>query len=520
MYYGGYTEYPPPSPGEPPIINREDVAAAVRKLKYGKNDGDAGYSSNHLLFASAEYYEHVALLFTAMYIHGHQHEVLIRGTICSIPKDTNKSLQDGANYRGICLCSAISKILEIVFVKRNSRFMKTSDMQYAFKKGMGTTTCSHMLKEVVKYYRSRGSQVYCCYLDATKAFDRLRFDKLFEILLQSGIGFPDLRLLLDAYKRQQVRATWRGSASPYFNVECGIRQGGIASPTLFCMYLDRLLVRLKEAGDGCWIGPRYFGCLAYADDITLMSPTREGLQRMLRECEIYCNWSDLKFNASKSMAMVFGANGDTDSLAMLNDSPIQRVDRARHLGNIISDDLQEAGEIEKKKGDMIGRTNLLCASFRHLSLEARNRLFHLQCCHMYGCQAWDLRNRSIPAFITCYNRCARRVLHVSQRTHRRLLPVLTGFKPCLDRIVALSAKHIESMKCCPNENVNFFANAFVNDMNTIVGGNHHYISNYEPYNATMMEVVTGGAIVELLADPPAGFTKEEALTMANWLCVN
>jgi hypothetical protein len=145
---------------DPPVISREDVAAAVRKLKYGKHDGEAGYNSNHLLYASAEYYEHVAHLFTAMYIHGHQPETIIRGTICSIPKDPNKSLQDGTNYRGICLCSAISKVLEIIFVKRNSRFMETSDMQYAFKKGTGTTTCSLMLKEVVKYYRSRGSRVY------------------------------------------------------------------------------------------------------------------------------------------------------------------------------------------------------------------------------------------------------------------------------------------------------------------------------------------------------------------------
>ena len=43
------------------------------------------------------------------------------------------------------------------------------------------------LKEVVKYYSLRIGQGYCCLLDASKAFDRVRFDKLFQILLQRNL---------------------------------------------------------------------------------------------------------------------------------------------------------------------------------------------------------------------------------------------------------------------------------------------------------------------------------------------
>ena len=500
-------------------INVEEITSAVRKLKHLKKDGDVGYNSSHLLYTSSLYYQELSDLFTAIYLHGYQPEVMLKGTICSIPKDGNKSLKCDGNYRGICLCSALSKLLEHIFIGRNEKPLVTSDMQYAFKRGMGTTTCTMMLKEVARYYADRRSTVYCCLLDATKAFDRLRYDKLFELLLERGVRMPDLRLLFDCYTRQKLRASWRGSMSDYFSIENGIRQGGIASPTLFCLYLDQLLFRLKEAGYGCWVGPRYFGCLSYADDITLLSPSKQGLQRMLQICEDFCHQSDLQFNAQKSMAMTFGIRLFVPSPLMLNDSPISWVPKARHLGNIISQDMGEAAEIETKKGDLIGRTNLLCGAFSHQSNFVKNKLFQSQCCHLYGCQAWQLHDSAIERFVTTQNRCTRRVLCVPPRTHRRLLPVLTGRPPCLDRVVKIARKNLASMCACPNHNVSFVARAFLRDQQSMIGKNSDYVNHHVFYEPTIGEVAVGAAINELINEPPVFFSANEAREFAHWLCV-
>lgn len=53
----------------------------------------------------------------------------------------------------------------------------------------------------------------------------------------------------------------------------GVKQGAIISPILFCVYLDTLLVRLKEAGVGCYFGSYFVGALAYADDVALLAPS-------------------------------------------------------------------------------------------------------------------------------------------------------------------------------------------------------------------------------------------------------
>ena len=52
-----------------------------------------------------------------------------------------------------------------------------------------------------------------------------------------------------------------------------LKQGGVLSPGLFAVYTDGLLLRLQESGIGCHMGGHYAGALAYADDITLISPS-------------------------------------------------------------------------------------------------------------------------------------------------------------------------------------------------------------------------------------------------------
>ena len=54
----------------------------------------------------------------------------------------------------------------------------TSNAQFAFKKCHSTSMCTALVKEVVSYYNGRNTNVYACLLDATKAFDCVRYRPL------------------------------------------------------------------------------------------------------------------------------------------------------------------------------------------------------------------------------------------------------------------------------------------------------------------------------------------------------
>jgi len=103
-----------------------------------------------------------------------------------------------------------------------------------------------------------------------------------------------------------ARSNWNGTFSQSFGIRNGVKQGGILRPVLFCIYIDGLLVRLKQSKIGCWTGNTFVGALAYADDITLFAPTPSAMRYMLRICEEYSCEFCVSFNAASSASMYCG----------------------------------------------------------------------------------------------------------------------------------------------------------------------------------------------------------------------
>ena len=103
-------------------------------------------------------------------------------------------------------------------------------------------------------------------LDALKAFDKVNFVKLFSLLIDRNIPGVFLRIIMDLYTRQNLKASWNGVISTNFSVSNGVRQGEVSSPILFNVYIDELLLRLKQHDFGCHIGNRFVGGSCYADD--------------------------------------------------------------------------------------------------------------------------------------------------------------------------------------------------------------------------------------------------------------
>ena len=57
--------------------------------------------------------------------------------------------------------------------------------------------------------------------------------------------------------------------SQYFTMENGVKQGGVISSIFFSIYIDYLLLQLRNSGYGCYLNGVYMGELSYADDIRI-----------------------------------------------------------------------------------------------------------------------------------------------------------------------------------------------------------------------------------------------------------
>jgi hypothetical protein len=453
------------------VVSLNDVTDALTLLKANKSDGDVGLFSTHLLMSSELFRDQLAKLITAILTHGHQPKTVLLATIASIPKDNRGNICDSNNYRGITLCSSISKLIELIIMKRYGHLLHTSDMQYAYKKKSSTAVCSLVVKEIINYYANNGSEVYSCSVDATKAFDRVQHDQLFEMLIERDLPSIVVRVIVDMYKRQQMRTVWNKKYSETFQTGNGVRQGGVISPVLFCVYMDHLLHRLENAGVGCWFGNSYYGAIGYADDLVLLSPTGSGLQRMLSICEEFGDKYGVQYNAKKTMCILFSKRSVSKPVIRMCGADIKWVDSVKHLGNTLLSNLSESSDVKYKKGDMIQRVNTSLASLDGSDDRILLKVFNSQCAHLYGTTSWNFQDKSVKEFVTAWNRCVRRLLRLPFMTHTRYLPHLLGSSGVTDQIYSRFVKMCNSIRVSENQRLKFLFESCVRHSRSIIGGN-------------------------------------------------
>ena len=73
------------------------------------------------------------------------------------------------------------------------------------KRGASTVLCTALLKETIDYYAERDSDCYMLMLDASKAFDRVEYIRLFTLLRERALCPVVLRLIMNMYVNQCIQ---------------------------------------------------------------------------------------------------------------------------------------------------------------------------------------------------------------------------------------------------------------------------------------------------------------------------
>ena len=123
-----------------------------------------------------------------------------------------------------------------------------------------------------------------------------------------------------------------------------MKQGCPLSPTQFNICIEPLLQRLTRAAseDGYHIADEGIAVLAYADDILLLSDSEQGMERLLRTTEEFCQYAKLTVNPKKCRSLSYIVERRRRTMAStifkIADEPIPSVsllDTTQYLGAAI-----------------------------------------------------------------------------------------------------------------------------------------------------------------------------------------
>ena len=120
----------------------------------------------------------------------------------------------------------------------------------------------------------------------------------------------------------------------------------VLSPALFSIYMDEILLQLRNLGVGCYVGDVFMGAMGYADDLVLLAPSRTAMQMMLQACEDFGSRNNLMFStdpdAKKSKTKCLFMCGKKK---LVKPAPLSLYGRelpfvrnATHLGNELCED--------------------------------------------------------------------------------------------------------------------------------------------------------------------------------------
>ena len=397
------------------IITSSEIHDHIRSINNTYSPGPDGISGEHLKNGPSLLCQMLSKCFTSIFIHGKLPRKMLDVHLVPIIKNNRGKLSSLDNYRPIAKASCLSKLLELCILKRIEQYILVAENQFGFKKKLGTDSCVYVLKEIINKFKRTNTNTFLSFLDASKAFDRVRHDLLFTKLSHAGVPVYIVRLLKCWYIDQNMFAKWKNCISDPFSCMNGVKQGGVLSPYLFIFYYDKLSLALNDLNVGCNLNTT-INHLFYADDLVLVSPSKRGLQKLISVCETFSKAHSIKFNISKSKVMIFRAksykNFDFGDV-VLNGVAMEQVSTFKYLGHLLSDDTLDDDDIMRHCRYLYAVGNSIIRKFWYCSVPIKLKLFRVYCGLIYTGHLWySFKSASLRKVTTAYNAILRRLLNI------------------------------------------------------------------------------------------------------------
>ena len=303
--------------------------------------------------------------------------------------------------------------------------------QFGFRKGCGTRDAIGVMRMIMERNLEVNKEVYICFVDFEKAFDRVNWVKMMTILKDIGIDIRDRRLIWNLYSKQSAVVKIADEMSDECQIGRGVRQGCSLSPILFSIYAEAMMKEaMEDISDGVVIGGKVITDVRFADDQAMVSNTEQGLQNIVRKLDETAEKYDMKINIQKTKVMKITRNKDRDNKKLtikIKGQELEQVQKFKYLGSLLNEDNRSIEDIKMRiaiaKDAFNKRKELMSKNFNK-DLKKKIIKTIVWSTMLYSGETWTLTKdamRRIEAFEMWVWRRLEKISYVERKTNTEVL---------------------------------------------------------------------------------------------------
>lgn len=293
-----------------PILDQRNAATTIYRpitkveieaaLNTSKRNAAAGYDGINLARIRKIPIRKLEVLYNTMVWLGYVPKQLAISRTTLIPK-CDSNLKELGNWRPITISSMIIKVCNRILAKRMS-VLPLAGSQRGFSEIDGCFANNLSVETIIKDCRKKAKPFIIISLDVQKAFDTVSHHSVERALKRLNLDNKTISYIMANYNNSRTSIQCGPSVVNDIVMRRGVKQGDPLSPLCFNAVLDELIVKLEQL-PGVRIGNSKISCLAYADDLLILSENVDEAQIALNECVSFFTARNMSLNIRKCKSL-------------------------------------------------------------------------------------------------------------------------------------------------------------------------------------------------------------------------
>ena len=227
-----------------------------------------------------------------------------------------------------------------------------------------------------------------------------------------------VRTIEQLYDKATSAVQNNGSIEEWFRTTVGVRQGCHLSPTLFNIFLERIMFdALKEHDGKVSIGGRNITNLRFADDLDALAEEEQEPEALVKSFDKTCTRYKTEISAEKTKLLTNSANGIQREIKVKGQK-LDTVTSFKYLGAVVSDDGSKLEVLSRIEQATVALTKLKPIwRDNNISVGSKVKLMRslVISIFLYACESLtaELEKRTQAFEMSCY----RRPLNILYKDH-------------------------------------------------------------------------------------------------------